>query len=348
MGLRPESSKLNAKGAMGGSDFAEEARLMSQKIVVLQPIAPDVEPIISGLVPDGFSLSAIAGRSLDDVKAGVADADFAVWWDLPITADVIAAAPRLKLFHKWGVGIDNIDLDACRARGIKVARTTGSNAIPVAEFTIGLMIALARKIPASHASTVAGTWLKNDVWKQSLLLSGKTVGIIGLGSIGKGIAKRLAGFDCRILYTNRNRIAAAEEQALGVTYAPLDQLLAESDIVSLNCPLTPETRSMINAAALARMKKGALLVNVARGGVVVESDLVDALKSGHLAGAAVDVFDQEPPPADHPLLHLDNVICTPHSAAIAFENSRRGVAHWMRNIVRLSRGEPIPEADRVV
>lgn len=321
---------------------------MTQKIVLLQPIAPELVPIIDGLLPPGFSARAIAGRSPDDVKAGVADADYAVWWDLPITADVVAAAPRIRLFHKWGVGIDNIDLDACRARGIAVARTTGSNATPVAEFTIGLMIALARKIPFAHASTVAGGWAKNEVWKQSRLVSGKTVGIVGLGSIGKGVARRLAGFDCRVLYNNRARIPPAEEQALGVTYATRDQLLAESDIVSLNCPLTPETRGMIDATALARMKKGALLVNVARGGVVVEADLVAALRSGHLGGAAVDVFDQEPPPKDHPLLHMDQVICTPHCASTAFESSRKGIAHWLANIARVAQGEPVPQADRVL
>lgn len=321
---------------------------MTQKIVLLQPIAPELGPIINELLAPGFSASAITGRSPDDVKAAVADADYAVWWDLPITADVVAAAPRIKLFHKWGVGIDNIDLDACRARGIKVARTTGSNATPVAEFAVGLMIALARKIVFAHNTTVAGGWAKNEVWKQSKLVSGKTVGIVGLGSIGRGVARRVAGFDCRILYTNRNRISAAEEQALGVTYAPLDQLLAESDIVSLNCPLTEATKGMINAAALAKMKPGALLVNVARGGVVVEADLVEALKSGHLGGAAVDVFDQEPPPKDHPLLHMDSVICSPHCASTAFESSRKGIAHWLDNIARVSRGEAIPEVDKVV
>jgi phosphoglycerate dehydrogenase-like enzyme len=316
-------------------------------IVLLQPIAPELVPIIDEQLPPGFSARAITGRAPSDLKEAVADADYAVWWDLPVTADIVAAAPRVRLFHKWGVGIDNIDLDACRARGIQVARTTGSNATPVAEFTVGLMIALARKIPFAHASTVAGGWAKNEVWKQSLLVSGKTVGIIGLGSIGRGVASRLRGFDCRILYNNRNRLPPDQERALGVEYATLDDLLEQSDIVSLNCPLTDETKNLLDAKALARMKKGALLVNVARGGVVVEADLVAALSSGHLAGAAVDVFDQEPPPKDHPLLSMPNVIATPHCASTAFENSRKGVAHWLGNIMRVARGEPIPEQDKV-
>lgn len=321
---------------------------MTQKIVMLQPIGEEQENIIKSLLPEGFTVSGIKGRSPDDVKAGVADADYGIWWDLPITADIVAAAPRIKLFHKWGVGIDNIDIEACRARGIRIARTTGSNAVPVAEATIGLMIAIGRRIVQAHMSVVTGGWPKNEVWRHSILVSGKTVGILGLGAIGKGVAKRLRGFDCTILYNNRTRLPAAEEQALGVQYRPLDAMLAECDILSLNCPLTPETAGLINAQKLSLMKKGALLVNVARGGIVVENDLVAALKSGHLAGAAVDVFDQEPPPKDHPLLHMDNVICTPHTASTAYENSRRSVAHWLGNILRVHKGEEIPAQDVVL
>lgn len=320
---------------------------MTQKIAMLQPVADEMMGIIRELLPEGFTVSAVTGRTPDDLKAAMADADYGVWWDVPVTAEIVAASPKVKLFHKWGVGVDNIDMEACRARGIQVARTTGSNAAPVAEFTIGAMIALARRIVPAHISTAAGGWEKNEVWKRSIMVTGKTVGIIGLGSIGKGVAKRLAGFDCRILYHNRNRIPAAEEAALGVGYATLDDLLRQSDIVSLNCPLSPETKGMIDARAFGLMKRGALLVNVARGGVVVEADLIRALEDGTLAGAAVDVFETEPPPADHPLRRMPNVIVTPHTASTAFENSRKGVAHWLGNILRVSKGEAIPEKDRV-
>ena len=320
---------------------------MTQKIALLQPIAAELEPIIAGLLPPGFTATAVTGRSVEDLKAAVADADYAVWWDVPVTAEILAAGPKLKLLHKWGVGIDNIDLDACRARGIQVARTTGGNAAPVAEFTIGAMIALARRIVPAHISTAAGGWEKNEVWKRSVMVSGKTVGIVGLGSIGKGVVRRLAGFDCRILYHNRNPLPADEEDALGVTYRALDSLLAESDIVTLHCPLSPETKGLLDARAFGLMKRGALLVNVARGGVVVEADLIRALEDGTLAGAAVDVFEAEPPPKDHPLLRMSNVIVTPHSASTAFENSGKGIAHWLGNIERVSRGEAIPEQDRV-
>ena len=321
---------------------------MTQKIVLLQPVAAEQEAIINGLLPEGFTACAIKGRSMAEVIEGAADADYCIWWDLPVTAEVVAAAPRVKLFHKWGVGIDNIDIAACRARGIRIARTTGSNAIPVAEATVGLMIAVARRIVQAHIATVAGGWPKTEVWRQSTLVSGKTVGILGLGAIGKGVAKRLRGFDCTILYNNRTRLPEAEEQALGVQYRPLDAMLAECDILSLNCPLTPETAGLIDAGKLGLMKRGALLINVARGGIVVEADLVAALRSGQLAGAAVDVFDQEPPPKDHPLLHMDNVICTPHTASTAYENSKRSIGHWLGNILRVHKGEEIPAQDVVL
>lgn len=321
---------------------------MTTKIALLQPIAGEMADIIQSLLPEGFTATAVKGRSVEDLKAEVADATYALWWDVPVPAEVLAAGPKLKLVHKWGVGIDNIDLDYCRKHGIKVARTTGSNAAPVADFTIGLMLALARRIVPAHNSTAAGGWAKNEVWKQSIMVSGKTVGIIGLGAIGKGVAKRLQGFDCRVLYYSRTQLPPEQEKALGVEYRTLDALLPEVDILSLNCPLTPETAKMIDAKAFAKIKRGALLINVARGGVVVEADLVAALKDGTLRGAAVDVFDQEPPPADHPLLHMDNVIVTPHCASTAYENSRRSIQHWLGNMMRVEKGEAIPEQDRVV
>jgi phosphoglycerate dehydrogenase-like enzyme len=321
---------------------------MEARIALLQPVSDEMRAIIAELLPPGFTAEVVRDRTPEDAKRVLRDADYALWWDVPVTAEIIAAAPRVKLFHKWGVGVDNIDLEACRARGIRIARTTGSNATPVAEFAVGLMIALGRGIVMAHNTTVAGGWAKNEVWARSILVSGKTIGIIGLGEIGRGVARRLAGFDGVVLYHNRNRLPEAEERTLGVAYRALPELLAESDIVSLHCPLTPQTRGLLDAAAFAQMKRGALLVNVARGGVVVEAALVEALRSGHLAGAAVDVFDQEPPPPEHPLLHLPNVIATPHCASTARENSRRSVQHWLGNMLRVARGEPIPERDVVL
>jgi D-3-phosphoglycerate dehydrogenase len=321
---------------------------MTQRIVLLQPVAAELAEMIAGLLPPGYEAAAVGARDIPHLQAMIAEADYGVWWDVAMPAEVLRAGRRLKLMHKWGVGIDNIDLDTCRAMGIQVARTTGSNATPVAEFAVGLMIALARAIPFAHASTQQGGWAKNEVWRRSRLVSGKTVGIVGLGTIGRRVARRLAGFDCRVLYHNRRPLPSEEERSLGVEYRPgLDALLAEADIVSLHCPLTPETRGMIGAREFALMKRGALLVNVARGGVVQEDALVRALEAGEIAGAAVDVFDAEPPPPDHKLLRMDNVVVTPHCASTAFDNSVSSIRHWLANIERVARGEAIPDQDRV-
>jgi phosphoglycerate dehydrogenase-like enzyme len=321
---------------------------LTQKIVVLQPIAAEMVKMMTGLVPSGFELVPITSTDTDHLKSMIADADYGVWWDIAMPAEVLRAATRLKLMHKWGVGVDNIDLDTARSMGIQVARTTGSNARPVAEFTVGLMLALARRIPMAVQTTKEGKWLKNEIWRNSVMVSGKTVGIVGLGAIGKGVARRLAGFDCRLLYNTRRPLPAAEELALGVEYASMDRLLAESDIVSLHCPLTPETKGMIGRKELASMKRGALLVNLARGGVVVEADLIAALEEGLIAGAATDVFETEPPSPDNKLLHMNNVIVTPHCGATAYDNSANGIRHWLGNIERVARGEAIPQQDRVV
>ena len=321
---------------------------MNETILVLQPIAAELREIILAELPPGFEARFTDSAEPAELKAKLADADYVVFWDVGLPADLLDAAPRLKLAHKWGVGVENIDLAVTRARDIQVARTPGSNAVPVAEFAVGLMIAAGRRIVMAHNSMLAGRWDKNEVWRRSIMLSGKTVGIVGLGAIGKQVAQRVAGFGCTVLYTTRTPLSAAEEAARGVSWRPLGALLAQSDFVCLCCPLTPETRGMIAARQLAAMKPGAILVNVARGGIVVEADLVAALRHGKLAGAAIDVFDPEPPDPVNPLLHMDNVIVTPHCASTAFENSATGVRHWLGNIVRVARGEPLPETDRVI
>jgi D-3-phosphoglycerate dehydrogenase len=282
------------------------------------------------------------------MKQIIADADYAISGQVGVSGDVLRAARKLKLLHKWGVGVDNLDIETARELDIRVARTTGSNAVPVAEFTLGLTLSALRYIAFGHAALKQGDWRGGRLPGETFQLSGKTVGIVGFGAIGKNVAKLLKGFGCIILYSKRQPLDAAEEAALGVKYAPLPELLAKSDIVSLHCPLTPETADMIDKAAFRAMKRTAVLVNVARGGVVVESDLVDALRAGEIAGAAMDVFSIEPLPADSELLSLDNLVVTPHLAAIAADNFAPTVKRMFDNIAHVSRGEPVPPLDLVV
>lgn len=318
---------------------------MTYKVVLLQPIEADLAERVMGLVPEGFELIIAKTTDKAEHKKLIADADYAVAFGMAIENDVLGEAKKLKLLHRWGVGMDGVPIEKAREMGIPIAKTTGSNARPVAEYTVGAMIATSRHFIQAHRGMQEGRWLKKELWPNLFMLCGKTIAIVGMGTIGALVAKRLAGFEANLLYTKRNRLPEAEEKALGVTYAGLDEIIDTADVISLHCPLTDETRDLIDKAALKRMKKSAVLINTARGGVVNEADLAWALKNGEIRSAVLDVFGQEPPEADNPLLQLDNVIATPHIAAIAFENVDNSVRHWFGNMQRHARGEPIPDAD---
>jgi phosphoglycerate dehydrogenase-like enzyme len=321
---------------------------MPETIVVLDPISETVAARLRALLPDGMVLTHGHTRGDDHLRSIIADADYAIAGQVGVSGDVLRAATRLKLLHKWGVGVDNLDLRAARALGIKVARTYASNAVPVAEFTLGLMISALRNLSYGHAELKNGEWRGGRLPQDSFMLSGKTVGIVGFGAIGQALARLLAGFGCRILYTKRTRLSPADEASLRVTHASLQDLLRTSDVVSLHCPLTPETAGLIDRAKLETMKRTAVLINVARGGVVVEADLIWALENRMIHAAASDVFETEPLPGDSPLLTLDNLVVTPHLAASTVDTFAPTVLQMYGNIVRVSRGEPIPENDLVV
>jgi D-3-phosphoglycerate dehydrogenase len=323
---------------------------MSEKIVVLDVMAEARAEQVRALVPPEMRFSCGTVPGDDAMKALIADADYAIAGQVAVGADVLRAARKLKLLHKWGVGVDNLDLDAARQCGIKVARTTGSNAVPVAEFTLGLALATLRGISFGNAELKQGRWRGlSSLPMQTFLLSGKTFGIVGFGAIGKSVARIIRGFGCTVLYNKRTPLTQAEEAEFGATYVDIDTLLARSDVVSLNCPLTPETKNLINKKTLQRMKKTAVLVNVARGGVVAEDDLVWALQNGVIHSAAMDVYEIEPLPSNSPLLQpIDNLTVTPHLAAIAVDVFESSVRQMINNILCVSRGEPVPEHDAVV
>jgi len=322
---------------------------MAHTIVLLDAMPPSAVDRLRAFLPDGFVLVGTEAPGEASMKEAIRDADFAISAQVPVTADVLGAAQRLKLLHKWGVGVDNFDLDAARRLGIQVARTTGSNALSVAEYTIGLIIASLRFSAFGNHHLQQGDWRGIGVLPApTFLLSGKTVGIVGFGAIGQSVARLLKGFECRILYAKRTPLPAADAAALGAEFASLDRILTESDIVSLNCPLTPETTNMIDAKALARMKKTAVLINVARGGVVVEADLAAALRARTIRGAAMDVFSIEPLPADSELIGLDNIVLTPHLAAVTADTFEPTVRRMFENMARIAHGEAVPERDSVV
>ena len=320
---------------------------MTQTILILDAISEVVAQKMRDHLQPGFELDYATELGDDHLVEIIDQADYAISGQVPVSGRVLRAAKRLKLLHKWGVGVDNIDLEAARECGIKVARTTGSNALSVAEFTLGLIICTLRHIPHGHFGLQHGRWQN---WRGStpFLLSGKTVGLVGFGAIGKAVAGVLAGFDCDTCYYKPNRLDPGEEDQHGVRYLPLTELLAVADVISLHCPLSPNTNGLIDRAALSSMKNTATLINVARGGVVVEQDLIWALENDVIHSAAIDVYEIEPLPAGSPLINVKNLTLTPHLGAMASDTFAPTVERMFANIASVSRGESVPELDSVL
>lgn len=307
------------------------------QVVYLEPVPDDVEAIIRECLPDGFELRVRrANEAPVDV---VGEADFILVATTPLTSEVIAAAPRLKLIQHQGVGYDNVDVSAAARAGIPVGLTPEGTSKPVAEFVFLLILSLYRNVLIANQTLRQGQWLQWQLRPQSYNLLGKRLGIVGLGRIGREVAQRARAFECQLAYYDTVRAATEVEAELEIEYTPLDDLLAESDVITLHIPRTKETQGIIGAAELARMKPEALLINTARGGLVDEAALYHALTSGQIAGAGLDVFAVEPPGADNPLLHLDNVVATPHIAA----GTRDALANKMRaafgNMQRVAEGQ---------
>lgn len=256
----------------------------------------------------------------------------------PVDTSVFDAAPRLRLVQKIGVGVNTIDLERARARGIAVCNMPGTNSRAVAEHTLALMLAVLRQVARFDSDTRAGSGWGWDPDRQDGLgeICGRVVGLVGYGSIPALLAPILTAMGARVLYTARSPRPEA-----AAVWRSLDDLLAESDVVSLHIPLTAETSKLLDARAFARLKPGAILVNTARGGLVDEPALLAALGQGRLAGAGLDVFAAEPLPAGHPLFALPNVVLAPHVAWLTRETLNRSLAVAVENCQRLAAGEPL-------
>ena len=260
-----------------------------------------------------------------------------------ITRELLQAAKNVKLIQQPSVGYQHIDIAACSEAGIRVANTAGANTIAAAEHTIMSALCLIKNIFYAVRTTAVGEWRQMDV--RPVELANKTWGFIGFGRIGKAVAERLIAFGIRMLYYDVIRIPAEEEKRLQVTFASLSDVLKSSDIISLHCPLTKETTALINRDNIALMKPGAIVINVARGEVVDEQALAEALRDGKLGGAALDVFSVEPIASANPLLAVagDKVILSPHVAGVSQEAQGRILTTTITNIVKVMKGE-IPES----
>lgn len=268
----------------------------------------------------------------------IADAQVLLHVLKPVTAAMMNAGPDLKLIQKIGVGVNTIDLDAARARGIAVCNMPGTNSQAVAELTLGLMLGALRQLAYLDPLTRAGQGWHPDAALIDRVgeIGGRTVGFLGYGAIPQLLAPALIALGARVIYTARSPKPDAPGEAV-----PLAELLAQSDILSLHAPLTAETQRIIDGPALAAMKPGAVLVNTARGGLVDEAALHAALVSGHLGAAGLDVFDAEPAHADNPLFALPNVLVTPHVAWITQETLRRSMVVAFENVRRIAAGEAL-------
>lgn len=302
---------------------------------------------IEALGPD-FDVREVDGTDREALFAALADADAVLVRSATrIDAEALSHAPKLKVVARAGVGLDNVDIKAATAAGVMVVNAPTSNIVSAAELTVGHILSLARRIPAAHASLSSGAWKRSSFTGAELFE--KTVGIIGLGRIGALVAARLNAFDMRVIAYDPY-VTSARAQQLGVQLVTLDELVAESDFITIHMPKTPETTGMIAAEQFAAMKPTAFVVNVARGGLIDEADLHEALVAGEIAGAGLDVFTSEPPAEDstaRALLGLPNVVVTPHLGASTDEAQEKAGVSVARSVRLALGGDLVPDAVNV-
>jgi len=311
------------------------------RILLIPKVGDDVLEIGRKLLPEGYTLitgDAREGGAALAEKAKDCDAIIGFIFKLPPEVWEVASG-RVKLIHTLSAGYDEIELDKARESGIPVCTNGGANAISVAEHTIMLMLAMYRRLPDLVAMTRSGSWRKMMGESRYYELAGKTVGIVGMGRIGQEVAKRLKNWSTTIVYYDVFRRSASEEAALDLSFRPLDDVFSEADVVTLHTPLMAETADLVNRERLNRMKRTAVLVNAARGGLVDEEALIEALNEGKILGAALDTLKEEPPPSDHPLMHHPNTIITPHVAGPTWDSWPRRFANAYENCGRIARGE---------
>ena len=289
--------------------------------------------IVKGEVPEEFEIRFLPEQTQDALISEVASADYILAGGrLKISREVLDRAEKLVMIQRSGVGLDALDLDAIKEHGIPLYVNQGVNAESVAEHALLLMLSCLRKLPTINQNTKNGIWKKQEQGVQTEELKGKTVGIIGMGNIAKTLVGLLKPFHIKILYYNLAQMPTEFEKENNMTFVGIEELLKSSDIVTIHCALTPETRNLINAETVGIMKSGAILINTARGEIVDPAAVADALKKRRLSYAAFDVHAQEPIPDDYPLKNIENVILTPHIAGVTADSFRAMMHDAFRNI----------------
>jgi phosphoglycerate dehydrogenase-like enzyme len=311
------------------------------KIVFAPKFPKPLVDVMMEMKPAGFDI-AVVDATGPEFLAAAKDAEYFMGFGRnPLGPDFYAAAKNMKLVQLISAGYNTIDLEAARRARVPVANNGGANSVAVAEHAVMLILATLKKLHWQHNNVTAGKWRVGDFAETRLYeLEGKTVGIVGLGNIGKKVARRLRGFDCKIVYYDIIRLPEHEEDVLGVRYVLLDELLKTADVVTLHTPLTSVTQSMISDAQFELMKPTAILVNTCRGPVVDERALHKALITKRIAGAGLDVMVDEPPSKDNPLLNVDSCTITPHTAGPTWENWPKAFRNAFDNILRVHAGRP--------
>ncbi|GAB1513640.1 phosphoglycerate dehydrogenase [Actinophytocola sp. KF-1] len=317
---------------------------MTQQTRPVVLIAEKLAPSVLDVFGDEVEVRHVDGTDRPALLEAVAQADaLLVRSATKVDAEVLAATTRLKVVARAGVGLDNVEVPAATARGVLVVNAPTSNIVSAAEHAVALLLATARQIPAAHAT------LQDHEWKRSKFsgveINGKTVGVVGLGKIGQLFAQRLAAFGTELIAYDPYASAARAAQ-LGVELVTLDELLARADIISIHLPKTPETKGLIGADQLAKVKPGVIIVNAARGGLIDEQALADAAREGRIGGAGVDVFSTEPT-TESPLFGLPNVVVTPHLGASTAEAQDRAGTDVARSVLLALRGDFVPDAVNV-
>ena len=319
---------------------------MGETIPVLTP-DPSQYELIRSLAPEGVEVTWVdSTQPVERQAAELKDAVAIIITPTDLPFEVVRACPNLRLIQVCSAGTDRLDLGGLGELGIRVANCGGGNSVAVSEHTIALILSVYRKLQLQFESVKARRWVGDvrDKWlSQAHELTDKTVGIIGLGRIGQQVARRLQGWDCRLIYADVFTQPPEVEEELHITKVSRDELLKTSDIVTLHVPLTGQTRAIISDNEFDMMKPTAVLINACRGSVVDEAALIRAMEEGKIAGAGLDVLEQEPAAADNPLLDMDNVVVTPHMASFAQESIAKTRRFAVENAARFASGQE-PEA----
>jgi len=316
-----------------------------ETIALVGPYDPEIKALFANAISNEFKLKEISAESeYDELQ----DVEYIILRTLSLKESVIQSLRKLKLIQRWGVGYDKVDIKAAAERNIPVAVTSGMNAPSVSELAVLHMLAVYRQLPLLYNNVLEGKWRGEEgIASTSYVIDGKIVGLIGLGSIGKQVAQKVTAFGATVQYYDVFRLSPEEEVKCGVTYVDLEELLKTSDIISLHLPLTDDTRHLICKDTIELMKPSAIIINTARGEIIKEDDLVEALQNRRILGAGLDVVEHEPPGRNSPLLALKNIVITPHMGGSTMDISVSMVARCIGNISKISRGECLSKMDFV-